>query len=214
MARHKKRKFAELATFDNFFDQPIGISGDWREMFFKNSNPLILELGCGKGEYTNELGKRFPDINFIGIDLKGVRLWRAAKNAIEAKLTNVAFLKINIDHITEFFNGGEVDEIWIPFPDPYPKPSKWKKRLVSSKFLSMYKQILKPYGIVHFKTDNTALYEFALETFSEQKLEVLENTNDLYGSEILNSYNSIPTYFEQLFKEKGETIKYIKFNFF
>jgi tRNA (guanine-N7-)-methyltransferase len=213
MARHKKRKFAELATFDNFFDQPENINGDWRELFFKNSNPLILELGCGKGEYTNELGKRFPDINFIGIDLKGVRLWRAAKNAIDAELTNVAFLKINIDHIAYFFKNDEVDEIWIPFPDPYPKPSKWKKRLVSSKFLSMYRQILKPNGIVHFKTDNTGLYEFAIETFSNQKLNIIENTIDLYNSEILNSYNSIPTYFEQLFKEKGETIKYIKFKF-
>ncbi|MBT5528746.1 MAG: tRNA (guanosine(46)-N7)-methyltransferase TrmB [Cytophagia bacterium] len=211
MARHKQRKFAELATLDNFYFQPENMQGKWNSLCFKNTNPIVLELGCGKGEYTNNLGAKFPDKNFIGVDLKGVRLWRAAKNALDNKLNNVAFLQINIDNIEDYFAEEEVSEIWIPFPDPYPKPSKWKKRLISSKFLTKYKRILQQKGILHFKTDNTPLFEFAKETLDKDKHSILQITDNLHESDLLNEYNSIPTYFEGLFRDKGETIKYIKF---
>ena len=211
MARQKQRKFAELATLPNFYNAPEQMQGNWRELCFKNTHPIILELGCGKGEYTNNLGAKFPDKNFIGIDLKGVRLWRGAKDAIDRKLSNVAFLQINIDKINEYFGFDEVAEIWIPFPDPYPKPCKWKKRLVSSLFLNRYKFILKKEGIIHFKTDNTPLFEFAKDTLKEEGHRILQITDNLHESDILDEYNGIPTYFERLFREKGEAIKYIQF---
>jgi tRNA (guanine-N7-)-methyltransferase len=211
MARHKQRKFAELETLPNFYKLPENMKGKWHVACFKNTNPIILELGCGKGEYTNHLGMKFPDKNFIGIDLKGVRLWRAAKNAIDNQLQNVAFLQINIDNIQEYFSEGEIDELWIPFPDPYPKPSKWKKRLISSNYLNKYKPLLKKEATIYFKTDNTGLFEFAKETLEKEEHRILEITDNLHESSILNEYNSIPTYFESLFREKGESIKYIKF---
>lgn len=211
MTRQKKIKFKELATFDNAFESPNEMKGKWNSDYFKNNNSIILELGCGKGEYTNELAKRFSDKNFIGVDIKGVRLWRGAKNAIIAKLQNVAFVRILIQNITEIFDKDEITEIWIPFPDPFPRPSKWKKRLVSSLYLNYYKDILIKNGIINFKTDNTNLYQFGLKTLKEEKHEIIEYTDNLYNSAILNEYNSIPTYFEEIHKEKGETIKYIKF---
>lgn len=211
MARHKLKRFAELETFPNYYDQDQSMKGKWSAHFFKNNHPLILELGCGKGEFSLGLGKEFQDLNFIGIDLKAVRLWRGAKDAMDADLSNVAFLKANIYDIEEYFAKNEVDEIWIPFPDPYPKPSKWKKRLVSSNYLNKYKNILKKEGIIHFKTDNTGLYEFACETLEQMNCKILDNTDDLYQSDIQNKYNSIPSYFESLFMEKGEKIKYIRF---
>lgn len=212
MARHKQRKFTELATLPNFFKLPEHIKGKWNADCFKNDKEIILELGCGKGEYTNKLGAEFPNKNFIGIDLKGARLWRAAKNAMANNLSNVAFLQINIDNIVDYIDYEEISEIWIPFPDPYPKPSKWKKRLVSSYYLNKYKDILKKDGILHFKTDNTGLFEFAKETLESEKHQILQITDDLHESDILNEYNGIPTYFEGLFREKGEKIKYIQFS--
>lgn len=211
MARHKQKKFEELATLPNFHKEAEVLRGKWNSNCFKANKPIILELGCGKGEYTNNLGVKFPDKNFIGIDLKGVRLWRGAKDAIDRKLDNVAFLQINIDRIVDYFEVDEVDEIWIPFPDPYPKPCKWKKRLISSYYLDKYKDILKKDGIIHFKTDNTALFEFAKETLESENHRILQITDNLHESAILNEYNGIPSYFEGLFREKGEKIKYIQF---
>ncbi|MBC8343061.1 MAG: tRNA (guanosine(46)-N7)-methyltransferase TrmB [Bacteroidetes bacterium] len=208
MARHKKKKFAELATLANFYKLPDYIKGKWNAECFKNDRPIVLELGCGKGEYTNKLGAEFPDKNFIGIDLKGARLWRGAKNAIASKLKNVAFLQINIDNIVDYFEHEEVAEIWIPFPDPYPKPSKWKKRLVSSYYLNKYREILKSNGILHFKTDNSGLFEFCRETLEMEKHRILQIADNLYGSENLDKFNGIPTYFWEIFRGKGEKSKH------
>jgi len=211
MSRHKQRKFNELATFTNFYSNPFVFKGKWNNEIFNNANPVVLELGCGKGEFSIHLSKQFPTTNFIGIDLDGARLWRAAKNALNEKSTNVVFVQANIDKITEMFSSNEVSEIWIPFPDPYPKPSKWKKRLISTTFLEKYKQILHPNAILHFKTDNTALFEFGLKSIVEAGFKICEQTHDLYQSPLLNDFNSIPSYFEQVFMAKGESIKYVRF---
>ncbi len=211
MTRKKLQKFAELETFPNYFEVPHHLKGRWNTGYFYNQNPLVLELGCGKGEFSNRLGQEFPDKNFIGIDLKGVRLWRAAKNALNDKLEHVAFIKANITDLESMFGSREISEIWIPFPDPYPKPSKWKKRLVSIPFLERYKRVLKPGGEIHFKSDNTALFKFCLESIHEFNGEIIEKTTDLYNSDILNHYNGIPTYFETMFRQQGESIKYIRF---
>jgi len=211
MSRSKIKKFSELATFTNYLNGEVPMKGKWNVHYFRNENPLVLELGCGKGEYTNHLAHVFPDRNFTGIDLKGARLWAAAKASQNIQLSNVAFLQINIDKLTDHFDREEVDEIWIPFPDPYPKPSKWKKRLISSWYLNKYKQVLKKEGMIHFKTDNLALYHFALDTINKEDHDIVMHTDDLYNSAIQNEYNSIPTWFEHIFREKGESIKYICF---
>jgi tRNA (guanine-N7-)-methyltransferase len=211
MTRNKTKKINELYELPNVLVVPEGMKDNWNEKFFKNNHPIIIELGCGKGEYTINLAKEFPNINFIGIDIKGARLWKGAKNAIAIQLKNVAFLRILIERIDEYFGEDEISEIWIPFPDPYPKPCKYRKRLVSPRFLNLYKKILKKDGIIHLKTDNGMLYEYALETLENENHLILENTDDLYNSAIQNSYNTIPTYFEQIFREQGATIKYIRF---
>jgi len=213
MSRHKKRKFSELNSFPNFYAEPMRFKANWQNDVFKNNNPITLELGCGKGEFSISLAKHFPEKNFCGIDLDGARLWRAAKNAINEGLTNVVFAQANIDKINDIFTTNEVSEIWIPFPDPYPKPSKWKKRLISIVFLERYKQIVQDNSIFHFKTDNSPLFEFGMESIKQAGFNILESSNNLYQSAILNEFNSIPSYFEQIFKAKGETIKYVRFQF-
>jgi len=211
MSRKKTPRIAEFKTLPNALISPVNMKGKWKD-YFGNDHPVSIELGCGKGEYTNRLGQEFPDRNFIGIDLKGARLWRGAKNALAAELTNVRFLLINIGNILDYFDPNEVSEIFIPFPDPYPKPSKHKKRLISEKFLNMYNTILIPGGIVHFKTDNTDLYNYTLEVIKSGGYKILVNTQDLYHSDVIDVYNSIPTYFEQLYTEQGMAIKYIRFS--
>jgi tRNA (guanine-N7-)-methyltransferase len=195
----------------NALISPENTMGRWKEIF-GNDHPISVELGCGKGEYTNRLGKEFPDRNFIGIDLKGARLWRAAKNAIADDLGNVRFLLINISDILDYFDQHEVAEMFIPFPDPFPKPSKQKKRLVSEKFMQKYKIILREGGIIHFKTDNTDLYKYTLSVLEAGGYQILLKTDDLYASDIVDLYNSIPTYFEQIFIDQGMSIKYIRFS--
>jgi len=211
MSRKKTPRIAEFKTLPNALISPENMKGRWNE-HFGNDHLIALELGCGKGEYTNRLGKEFPEHNFIGIDLKGARLWRGAKNALAADLNNVRFLLINIGNILDYFGPNEVSEIFLPFPDPYPKPSKHKKRLVSEKFLNVYKTILIPEGIVHIKTDNTDLYNYALSVIRAGGHKIIINTPDLYHSEFIDLYNSIPSYFEQIFIEQGLKIKYIRFS--
>ena len=211
MSRKKIPRIAEFKTLDNALISPENMKGRWNE-HFGNNKPISLELGCGKGEYTNKLGLEFPDRNFVGIDLKGARLWVAAKNAIANDLSNVRFLLINIGNILDYFDTNEVAEIFLPFPDPFPKPSKHKKRLVSEKFMIKYKTILKPEGLVHIKTDNTDLYNYALSVIQSGGHKILINTNDLYHSEFIDLYNSIPSYFEQIFVEQGLKINYIRFS--
>jgi tRNA (guanine-N7-)-methyltransferase len=211
MSRKKGPKLAELQTFPNVVFKDRDTAGTWNSHIFNNNHPIVLELGCGKGEYTLRMAEAFPNFNYIGIDLKGARLWRAAKDALASGLKNVAFLQINIIEICDYFATEEVSEIFIPFPDPFKKPSKSQKRLISKRYLDLYAHILKKKGLLHFKTDNGPLYNFALYTLKTEGHEILANTDNLYQSGLVDFYTSIPTYFEQLFIEKGETIKYIKF---
>lgn len=217
---NKLQKFAEVESFNNCSFLPFEkikeghpLAGNWRESFFKNQNPIVLELGCGKGEYTIGLAKNNPGKNFIGVDIKGNRIWTGAKYATENKLNNVAFLRTRIDFIEYCFREGEVDEIWLTFPDPQPQKTRVRKRLSNPIFLTRYKKILKPKGIIHLKTDSTSFYEYTLEVVAGLKLELLHATADLYinnpsGKEELTT---IKTHYEQLFTEKGEKIKYCCF---
>jgi tRNA (guanine-N7-)-methyltransferase len=172
MGKDKLRRFAEIATFANVKQLEEGkvLKGHWANSQFCNNNPVILELACGKGEYTVNLAKLFPDKNFIGIDYKGNRIWRGAKTAIEEEITNVAFLRIQIENLLDYFSDNEVSEIWITFPDPQPQVSREKKRLTSPRFLEKYKSILVPDGIIHLKTDNDQLHDYTLEKISEFSL--------------------------------------------
>ena len=218
MAKNKLQRFAELKTFYNVHeflfterDHDFKLKGTWNSEFFKNENPIVLELGCGKGEYSIGLGENYPDKNFIGIDIKGARIWRGSKNAQEKNLRNVAFLRTQIEYIERCFSTDEVSEIWITFPDP--QPNKEKKRLTHSIFLNRYKNVLKPNGIIHLKTDSAELYEFTLEVIEENKLKLLDSTNDLYGSPVpeREEVKEIKTHYEKLFTAKGKKITYLKF---
>lgn len=208
-----------MKTFSNVFEAEVGkefdMKGKWREQYFKNDNPIVLELGCGKGEYAVGLGEFYPDKNFIGVDIKGARMFIGAKDALDKKMNNVAFLRTRIDYITEFFAENEVDEIWLTFSDPQPK--KPRKRLSSPLFINRYRQFLKPGGIVHMKTDSDILFEYTEEQIKEQNYECLELTWDLYGELPENidpktrEIFHIKTHYEKLFTAKGSVIKYCKF---
>ena len=187
------------------------MKGRWNEKFFKNDHPVILELGCGRGEYTVNLAELFPRNNYIGIDFKGARLWRGAKTAMENEMKHVAFLRIEIECIENFFTADEVSEIWITFPDPHPQLSRERKRLTSPRFLSMYKNILKKGGIIHLKTDNIDLYEYTLGIIKENNLIVLESTNDLYNSDLQDEVMGIKTTYEKIFLKQDFKICYLKF---
>lgn len=187
------------------------LKGKWRSDYFKNDNPIVLELGCGKGEYSVGLAKMFPDKNFIGADIKGARLWRGAKTAEEEKMSNVAFIRTRIEHIASFFAPEEVDEIWVTFPDPQPREKKSKKRLTSTRFLNHYAKFLKPNGIVHLKTDSQALHTYTKAVIGYNNLKVNVCTNDLYATVKDDPILGIRTHYEQLFMEKGFTITYINF---
>ncbi|MFI5140846.1 MAG: tRNA (guanosine(46)-N7)-methyltransferase TrmB [Bacteroidia bacterium] len=217
---NKLEKFAEFDTFENCTFLPFEkikerhpLSGKWKQEFFKNENPIVLELGCGKGEYTVGLAQNNHTNNYIGVDIKGNRIWAGAKFATENKMLNVAFVRTRIDFIEYCFAENEIDEIWITFPDPQPNKTRVRKRLTNPMFLNRYKKLLKKGGLVHLKTDSTSFYEYTLEVIAENKLELLYSTNDLYtnnpsGNEELTN---IKTYYEQLFSAKGEKIKYCCF---
>ncbi len=217
----KLEKFADFETFTNCFSltfqQLAGgfdLKGRWAEAYFKNKNPIVLELGCGKGEYTVGLARHNPGKNFIGVDIKGNRIWTGARQAIDEHLHNVAFLRTRIDFIERSFAENEVDEIWITFPDPQPQSTRRRKRLTHMLFIERYRKFLKPGGILHLKTDSTSLYEYTLEVIAENNLKLHWHTNDLYKNcpperqELIN----IKTYYEELFTGKGEDIKYIEFS--
>ena len=190
-------------------EQGFELKGQWNEKFFKNENPIVLELGCGKGEYTVGLGKLFPEKNFIGVDIKGARMWSGAKESLEAGMTNVAFLRTSIEIISHFFSAGEVAEIWITFPDPQMK--KINKRLTSTNFMRMYREILSAEGVIHLKTDSNFMYTYTCEMVKSNQYPVLFQTDDLYGSGSTNPILAIKTYYEQQWIERGLNIKYIKF---
>lgn len=211
MGKSKLEKFAELKTFENVFERDGKMKGKWRTDFFKNDAKLTLELACGKGEYTRGLAKIFPDENFIGMDIKGNRIWTAQDRAKKEELSNVAFIRDQIDLIEEYFEEGEVDEIWITFSDPFLKPGKSKYRLTSSKFIPHYKKVLKKGGLVHLKTDNDVLYNFTLDEIKENNYTIIHNHDDIYGQKVTHLTHEIQTYYEQKHLKNGLTIKYICF---
>ena len=219
MGKDKIRRFAAVKSFDNFYEPVIGevspMKGKWRSDHFKNDNPIVLELGCGKGEYSVGLAKHFPNKNFIGVDIKGARMFIGAEEALNDKMENVAFLRTKIDFITDCFEPNEVDEIWLTFSDPQPK--KENKRLSSPPFIERYRKILKSGGIVHMKTDSDLLFEYTEEQIKTQNYECLELTWDLYGEipekidPITRDIFHIKTHYEKLFTSRGSVIKYCKF---
>ena len=218
MGKNKLARFAENETFANLFQltyeqitkEGFALKGKWNEEFFKNDNPIVLELGCGKGEYTVGLAKKYPNKNFIGIDIKGARLWRGCKTSNEDKMINVAFVRTHIQMIESYFAENEVSEIWITFPDPQLK--KPNKRLTCERFLKLYKNILKQDGIVHLKTDSQELYEYTKdEVLIPSKREILYNTNDLYNSDFKEDVIEIQTFYEAMYLKIGKPITYLKF---
>lgn len=215
MGKDKLRKFAEVATFKNVLQLDEGkvMKGKWAEKHFGNNKPIVLELACGKGEYTVNLAKYFPERNFIGIDYKGNRIWRGAKTALEEGIENVAFLRIQIETLLDYFDAGEVDEIWITFPDPQPQISREKKRLTSDKFLESYKIVLKVGGYVNLKTDNDDLHAYTCEKLQELSLLIHAKTEDLYHSDLVDDVLSIKTYYEKKYLVHNKNINYLKFSF-
>jgi len=190
------------------------VKGNWQKEFFKNQQPITIELACGRGEYTLGLARQFPDRNFIGVDIKGDRLWKGSSIAMEESLTNVGFLRTYILDIGNYFDKNEADEIWLTFPDPRPKDREEKRRLTSKRFIESYKDILKPDGWFKFKTDNTALFDYTMEELNMRKdIIALEHTYDLGNSPLLAEHYGIITRYEELFSGKGEKIKYLKFKF-
>jgi tRNA (guanine-N7-)-methyltransferase len=215
VGKDKLRRFAEIDTFSNVMQLDAGkpLKGKWASEFFKNNNPVVLELACGKGEYTVNLGRLFPQKNFIGVDYKGNRIWRGAKTALEDGVTNVGFLRIQIEALLDYFDTGEIDEIWITFPDPQPQLSREKKRLTSPGFLGKYKQVLKPGGNGNLKTDNDELHAYTAEKIAELGLRLHIKTEDLYQSEYADEVLSIKTYYEKKYLQDNKNINYLKFSF-
>ena len=222
MGKGKLAKFAEMETFKNVFQYPFSVvdnvpfemKGHWHEEYFHNDNPIVLELGCGKGEYTVELGKLYPNVNFIGVDIKGARMWTGAKQALEAGLENVAFLRTNIEIMDRFFAENEVQEIWLTFSDPQMKNAR--KRLTSTFFMNRYRHFLVNNGIIHLKTDSNFLYTYTDYMVKKNSLPVIFQTQDLYHTEGIDEETkkilSIQTYYESMWIERGLNIKYLKFN--
>ena len=210
MAQKKLKRFTEIKTFSNVLEYPENMQGSWNG-FFKNNNPVILELACGKGEYTVGLAQLYPHKNFIGVDIKGNRIWAGAKTALDKQLANVAFLRTQIDKINQYFNEGEIEEIWITFPDPYLRKSKARKRLTHPKFLRLYKQFLKPGGLVHLKTDSPDLYNFTKIVIDLYELNIIADINDLYKSENISAELKIKTHYESLDIAKSNTVFYLCF---
>jgi tRNA (guanine-N7-)-methyltransferase len=235
VGKNKLARWTELGSYSNVIQPLIGdisgkdhpIKGNWKQHLFKNPNRIVLELGCGKGEYTIGLAKAFPQNNYIGIDIKGARMWRGAKTANEQSLPNVAFLRTRIEFINSFFSEDEVEEIWITFPDPHPGAKNSNKRLTSPWFLNSYRHFLKDNGLIHLKTDNTELYDFTTKVLSVNELETIFTTNDLYSEKIepptpptdnsLKEYSfyddilSIRTHYENIFIKAGLKINYLSF---
>jgi tRNA (guanine-N7-)-methyltransferase len=211
MPKNKLKKFDEYNSFNNTFDARNHLKGKWNEEVFKNTNPITLELACGRGEYTVGLAAMYPDRNFIGIDVKASRMWKGAREALENKLNNVAFLRIQIDFLEEYFNKGEVSEIWITFPDPQPQKPREKQRLTGPKFLSRYFNLLAPGASINLKTDSDFLLDYSLEKLSELHLSYEELLRDIDAKQNLQEELKISTYYERLWREKGIKIKYLKF---
>ncbi len=219
MGKNKLKKFAENLTFRHLIQPDLNevlhtdhpMKGNWKKQIFGNENPIILELGCGRGEYTIGLSRLFKEKNFIGVDIKGARLWRGAKTVEEEKISNAAFLRTRIECITSFFATGEVDEIWLTFPDPQLKERRAKKRLTSPSFLEKYKLFLCPKGPVNLKTDSAEMAGFTNDVIRYNQLTVLYHTDDLYSEQQIPEELHIITGYEKKFLEEGKKIHYIRF---
>ena len=219
-SKNKLKRFNENETFPNVFqptreelvDDTFGLKGQWRDKVFKNDNPLVLELGCGKGEYTVGLAERYPNKNFVGVDIKGARFWRGAKTAIEHEISNAAFIRTQIELIEHVFEQNEVDEIWITFPDPQIKYKRTKHRLTNLQFLERYKKVLKADGLVHLKTDSEFMHGYTLGLLHGLGCEVLYANHNVYKLEgSPKEVTEIQTFYENQYLEKDKAITYIRF---
>ena len=219
-SKNKLKRFKENETFPNVFqptreelvDDTFGLKGQWRDKVFKNDNPLVLELGCGKGEYTVGLAERYPNKNFVGVDIKGARFWRGAKTAIEHEISNAAFIRTQIELIEHVFEQNEVDEIWITFPDPQIKYKRTKHRLTNLQFLERYKKVLKADGLVHLKTDSEFMHGYTLGLLHGLGCEVLYANHNVYKLEgSPKEVTEIQTFYENQYLEKDKAITYIRF---
>jgi tRNA (guanine-N7-)-methyltransferase len=211
MGQKKLKRFAEIENFSNVLQYPIGMQGKWSE-FFSNLNPITLELACGKGEYALGLGRLYPNRNFLGIDLKGNRIWAGAKRALAEQLKNVAFIRTHIDKLGDYFTPGEVQEIWLTFPDPQLRMSRAKKRLTHPKFLRLYQQILQPGGRIHLKTDSPDLYAFTKFVIDMYNLELHEDIDDVHSGSTVSDELSITTHYEALDIAQSNRIHYLCFS--
>lgn len=219
-SKNKLKRFQENETFHNVFqptrsqlvDMDYQYKGQWNDQVFKNNNPIVLELGCGKGEYTVALAKKYPNKNFIGIDIKGARFWRGAKTAVEENIPNAAFIRTQIELIEYVFAENEVDEIWITFPDPQIKYKRTKHRMTNSEFLKRYKKVLKPDGVMNLKTDSEFMHGYTLGLLHGEGHEVLYSNNDVYRQEgSPEEVTSIQTFYESQYLEQNKPITYIRF---
>ena len=217
MGKNKLRKFREVDRFENVLEmtdfdteneKPVG---RWNEEIFEAKQPITLELACGKGEYTVALAERFPERNFIGVDIKGARIWNGAKRALDADMENVRFLRTPIDHLASYFAKDEISEIWITFPDPFLRRSKRLKRLTSPKFLEIYKSVMKPEGWINLKTDSRELYDYTLEVIEATECPLVDQVPDVYAERPDDEILTIKTAFERKHLERGRTITYLKF---
>lgn len=220
MGRKRIRRYSEVESYDNFINvnvtgfDPVVLDKTWDSDFFGNDNGITLELGCGRGEYTLNLARRYPERNFIGIDVKGDRLCIGARTATEENLPNVLFIRIKIENILNFLPESCIHEAWIPFPDPYSRNESGKKRLTSQRFLDMYRKLIIPGGHIHLKTDDTTLYYFSKESIGNSPAEIIHDTKDLYGSDIDHpEVTTIHTTYEKRYLAESKTIKYISFAF-
>ncbi len=224
--RNKLQKFAEVLQMPNVYEsfeptkpeltgqggKKVDLAGHWAAKHFGNDHPITLELACGRGEYTLDLARQYPDRNFIGVDIKGARIWKGAKTALAEGLDNTAFLRTRIEVISRFFAPGEVSEIWITFPDPFLKKGKENRRLTAAQFLRQYRQILQPDGLVHLKTDSRDLYDWTHATFAEQPaIDVLYRTPDIDAQPYVTPELATRTYYEQMHRDLGKTITYTRF---
>lgn len=227
MGKNKLRKFSENLLFRNVYENfdiqttellgeggtQADLKGKWATGHFHNDHPITLELACGRGEYSLALARRFPDRNFIGVDIKGARIWKGASQALEEDLANVAFLRTRIEKIASFFEAGEIDEIWITFPDPFPRKSKANRRLSGPNFIKEYRKILRQNGTVHLKTDDPGLYEFTMASLSsDPECRILYHSEDIYVAPLVFPELEIKTYYERMHLEAEKKIKYIRFS--